>query len=99
MTQRTRAKGPKFETKKSVNEQAKPGEARFEIELPKALRELIASEQRLVNQEIEAYIQRRNEDLDRTIRYILRGSVTTMQGIPEGIVLAPNDDYTKLVQK
>lgn len=100
MTQRTAKKGPKFGTTKSVNEPAdKPGESRFEIEIPKGVRDLIASERKMAQNDIETFVRNRQSDLDRTIGYILRGAMGTMDTIPKGVSLTPSEDFTKLIQK
>lgn len=99
MTLKTQKKGPKFDTVKSVKESTQPGESRFEIEIPRGVRDLIASERKLAQNDIETYVRNRQADLDRTLGYILRGAMGTMEDLPKGVSLTPSEDFTKLVQK
>lgn len=100
MTLKTTKKGPKFDSNKSVNEPTdKTGESWFEVEIPKGVRDLIASERKLAQNDIETYVRNRQADLDRTLGYILRGAMGTMEDLPKGVSLTPSEDFTKLVQK
>lgn len=97
MTQGKANKGAKFATmpaKVQENGSTKP----FEVEIPKGVRDLIMAERKAANQDIEAYVRRRNEDVDRMSNYILRGMLATIPNVPLGLQLKPTDDYTKLVE-
>lgn len=99
MTHKAVKKGPKFGTPTAMKASAAPAEQPFEIEIPKGVQELIAQLRRRANTEIEMWVRDRQQKLDESITLILQGALGTMPDVPKNVNLAPNESYTKLVQK
>lgn len=100
MTQKAKAKGPKFETMKSVKAPAENGVEKgpFEVKIPPKVRDLLLKEQKIANDAINAYIAERQKDFKMRTEIILTTFRATCPDVPAEFVMKANDDFTKLVK-